>query len=165
MPDDWLARVRQADHPILLIDGRSGSGKSTLAERIAPALNAQLVRLDDIYPGWSGLAAASHHVHDHILNPTNPRWQQWDWQNAKPGPWHDLDPELPLVVEGVGTLTRANRALATFAVWLERDAETRKRLALARDGALFAAHWDEWAAQEDEFIAKENPRELADLEL
>jgi hypothetical protein len=162
---DWLKRVAEAARPVLLIDGRSGSGKSTLAEHIAPALNAQLVRLDDIYPGWTGLAAASQHVHDHILAPENPRWQQWDWPNARPGAWHEIDPTRPLVIEGVGTLTKANRALATFGVWLERDAETRKRLALARDGALFEAHWDEWASQEDDFIAKENPRALADIEL
>ena len=165
MPDDWLDRVREPDRPVLLIDGRSGSGKSTLAEQIAPALRAQLVRLDDIYPGWSGLAAASQHVHDFVLAPTNPRWQQWDWQNDRPGPWHDLDPSRPLVIEGVGALTRANRALATFAVWLERDPETRKRLALARDGAVFAANWDAWASQEDEFIEREHPRGLADIEL
>ena len=164
MPD-WLKRVAEAARPVLLIDGRSGSGKSTLAEHIAPALNAQLVRLDDIYPGWEGLAAASQHVRDFILAPENPRWQQWDWPNNRPGPWHEIDPTLPLVIEGVGTLTRPNRALATFGVWLERDAETRKRLALARDGALFAANWDAWASQEDDFIAKEHPRELADLEL
>ncbi len=162
---DWLHRVASDPRPVLLIDGRSGSGKTTLGESVAPALGAQLVRLDDIYPGWGGLAAASEHVHEFVLAPRHPRWQRWDWATDRPGEWHELDPALPLVVEGVGALTRANRALATFAVWIERDADTRKRLALARDGALFAAHWDAWAAQEDAFIAREDPRSVADLEL
>ena len=37
---------------ILLIDGRSGSGKSELATAIAAATGSQVVRLDDLYPGW-----------------------------------------------------------------------------------------------------------------
>ena len=151
--------------PVLLIDGRSGSGKSTLAESVAPTLGAQLVRLDDIYPGWGGLAAASEHVHEFVLAPRHPRWRRWDWAGNRPGEWNDLDPALPLVIEGVGALSRANRALATFGVWIERDAATRKRLALARDGALFAAHWDSWAAQEERYIAQEGPRGNADVEV
>ncbi len=45
--------------PVVLIDGRSGAGKTTLARDLAPMLGAQLVSLDDIYPGWAGLEAGS----------------------------------------------------------------------------------------------------------
>ncbi len=44
----------------ILIDGRSGSGKTELARAIVDDWpGAQLVRLDEVYPGWHGLAAAS----------------------------------------------------------------------------------------------------------
>jgi hypothetical protein len=66
------------------------------------------------------------------------------------------------VVEGCGALSVANRALATLGLWVELDDATRKRRALLRDGDSYAPHWDDWAAQEDVFIARERPRERAD---
>jgi uridine kinase len=149
---------------VLLIDGRSGSGKTELARLIADDWpGAQLVRLDDLYPGWGGLEAGSAHVHDEILAAERPRWQRWDWAASALAQWHDLDPARPLVIEGAGVLTRRNRALAGLAVWVELDEPTRKTRALARDGATYAPHWEDWAAQETRFIARENPVALADV--
>jgi hypothetical protein len=130
-----------------------------LAHRSEPAAWAQLVRLDDLYPGWDGLDAGSAAVPG-IL--TEFRWRAWDWAADRPGVWHDLDPERPIVIEGVGAISRASRLLATRAIWVELDDETRKIRALERDGDAYAPHWDRWAAQELVFIARENPRALAD---
>ena len=45
---------------VLLIDGRSGSGKTELARAVVAGVpEAQLVRLDDLYPGWGGLEEGS----------------------------------------------------------------------------------------------------------
>lgn len=139
---------------ITLIDGRSGSGKTYLAQEFP---EAQVVHLDDVYPGWGGLDAASDAVPD-IL--TAHRWQQWDWTAGAPGQWHELDPARPIVIEGVGAISRASAPLADRAIWLELDAETRKQRALEREPD-FAEHWDDWAAQEEVFIARENPTALA----
>lgn len=122
---------------------------------------SQLVRLDDIYPGWGGLEAGSRHVRDFILS-ASPRWQRWDWEDGTPAEWHVLDPSRPIIVEGCGALSRANRALAHYGIWVELDEPTRKARALARDGEAYAPHWDEWAAQEAAFIEREKPQELAD---
>jgi hypothetical protein len=126
-----------------------------------------LVHLEDIYPGWGGLQAASEHVHDAVLQPLAagdvPRWRRWDWVADAPAGWNELDPSRPVIVEGSGSLSRQNRRLARFAVWLEADEPLRKRRALARDGDTYAPHWDEWARQEREFIAQNGPRELADV--
>lgn len=143
---------------IVLVDGRSGSGKSELATLLAERLGAQLVRLDDVYPGWDGLDAASAAVPG-IL--TTGRWRRWDWATSSPAEEHVVDLDRPLVVEGVGALSRASRPLADRALWVELDAATRKRRALARE-SYFAQHWGAWAAQEDRFIAREDPRSLAD---
>lgn len=141
-----------------LIDGRSGSGKTELAGLLARRQGAQLVRLDDLYPGWHGLDAGSAAVPG-ILS--TGRWQRWDWATGLPAEWHDLT-DAPLIVEGVGALSRASKPLAAHALWVELDGATRKRRALARDD-YYAEHWDEWAAQEEAFIAREDPRGLADL--
>lgn len=146
---------------VILIDGRSGAGKSDLASRLVRLIpEAQLVRLDDIYPGWDGLRAASLAV---PLILRTYRWRSWDWTAGKPGVLHRLDPARPVIIEGVGALTHASRALATTCLWLETDDVERKRRALARDGDTFAPHWDRWAIQEERFLAEEDPRSLADV--
>lgn len=148
----------------ILIDGRSGSGKTKVANGLLEAMpDAQLVRLDELYPGWDGLEAGSRHVHDFILAAERPRWRRWDWIAGEPAEWHELDPARPIIIEGFGALSRENRALATLGIWVELDAETRKQRALDRDGDTYAPHWDRWAAQEDAFIEREHPQDLADL--
>jgi predicted kinase len=159
---DVLARAAAASgtRPVVLIDGRSGAGKTTLARELAPLLGAQLVSLDDLYPGWGGLEAGSRAVHETVLRAVDPGWRRWDWASARPAEWHPVDPELPIVVEGCGALSRANRELATFGIWVELSAAERRRRALEREPD-FAPHWREWAAQEREHAAREHTRALA----
>jgi len=145
--------------PTLLIDGRSGSGKTELATLLARDTGAQLIRMDAIYPGWGGLAEGSALVTELL---TTGRWRRWDWALSQPAEWHEVDLTRPLIVEGCGALTAANRALASHGIWITLDAATRKQRALARDGDTYAPHWDEWAAQEEAFIMRENPALLAD---
>lgn len=167
-PVDAAALVRRLRprhiRAVILLDGPSGSGKTTLAAELATVWGEELqvVHLDDIYPGWQGLAEASTAVWRDVLNP-EPGFRRWDWVADRPAEWVPLDPTLPILVEGCGALTAAAARLATGTVWCELDDETRKRRALARDGAEFARHWDEWAAQEELHWAQHSPRLLADL--
>lgn len=147
----------------VLVDGRSGSGKTEFARELVAAWPiAQLVRLDDVYPGWSGLEAAAAHVTECILDPVEPRWRRWDWHAGRAAEWHRLDPTRPIVVEGCGALSRASRALADLGVWVEHPDADRRVRALARDGAGYEPWWEHWAAQEAVFIARERPQTLAD---
>lgn len=147
----------------VLIDGRSGSGKSELARALVDAWpGAQLVRLDDIYPGWSGLEAGSRHVVEHLLA-AEPGWRRWDWTRGVAAEWHPLDPHRPIVVEGCGALSRASRSRADWAVWVEYPEAARRARALERDGETYAPWWEHWAAQEQGFIARERPQQLADV--
>ncbi|MEO8263563.1 MAG: ATP-binding protein [Pseudolysinimonas sp.] len=162
--DELVARIRAsgAARPVVLIDGRSGAGKTTLARELAPALGAQLVSLDDLYPGWGGLAEGTAAVHETLLRAREPGWTRWDWVSARAAEWHPVDPTRPIVIEGCGALSRANRALATFGIWVELSAAERRRRVLEREPE-FAPHWREWAAQERAHAAREHPRSLADV--
>lgn len=91
------------------------------------------------------------------------RWRQWDWATAAPSSWHIVEPGQRLIVEGIGALTPATRALADLGIWVDADDAERKRRALERDGDTYRPHWDRWAAQEDEFINRFQPRACADL--
>jgi len=148
--------------PVLLIDGRSGSGKTELASAFAREFpHAELLRLDHVYPGWGGLEAGSAQVHEVIL--TQHRWRRWDWFVNELAEWRELDPTRPLIIEGCGAVSEANRSLAAYGIWMEFDDDWRKRRALDRDGEWFIPHWDEWAVQEEVFIARENPKAVADI--
>jgi uridine kinase len=147
---------------VVLIDGRSGAGKTTLARELAPLLDAQLVSLDDLYPGWHGLEAGSRAVHETILRDADPGWTRWDWATSAPAEWNPVDPQRPIVIEGCGALSRASRDRATFGIWVDLPAPERRRRALEREPG-FAPHWSDWARQEREHAAREHPRALADL--
>ena len=83
---------------IIAIDGRSGSGKTTLAIELAARLRehhkVSLFHLEDIYPGWNGLAAGIERYVTTVLSPLrrgeNAEWVSWDWDTAlrRRGPHH-----------------------------------------------------------------------------
>ena len=149
---------------VVLVDGRSGTGKTTLGDSLAHRLGAQIVHLDDVYPGWDGLQAAAQAVVTDVLGQPS-GYRRWDWAASRPAEWTAVDPARPIVVEGCGALSRASAPLASLRVWLEADDDTRWARAIGRDGESFAREWDRWAAQEAVFIAAEQPAELADVVL
>jgi len=183
-------RLARGDSPaVLIIDGRSGSGKSTLATRLAAASGAQIVRLDDLYPGWDGLLAGSERVTDALVSG---RYRAWDWGLEIEGETCDLDLARPVIVEGCGSLTARNCAAAheyadrlrrgasgetsepghrasivreVWTLWLECPGSVRRSRALSREtdggGEAFAPHWEAWARQEDQHVRTNHPVALA----
>jgi len=171
-PDDLVdAALDSATGPrlVILIDGRSGAGKTTMAHDLVDRLGARLgqpvalVRLDDCYPGWHGLEAASRAVVETILRPVDPGYRRYDWTLGRLAEWVSLPATGPLIVEGAGCLTPASALLADLSVWVDADETTRRRLAIQRDGATFEPWWDVWADQERAHLAANHPDELADV--
>jgi hypothetical protein len=162
-PAPLAARLAAGPQPwVLLIDGRSGAGKTVLAMHLAALTDATWISLDDVYPGWDGLADGAAAVPGIIRDGS---WRRWDWAHDRPGSVVSVDRSGSLIVEGCGAISRASRPLADHAWWFERDADSRKARALARDGDAFAPHWERWAAQEEAFARTEGSRGLADLVL
>lgn len=166
---DDLVRLADAgrDRAVVLIDGGAGSGKTTLGIQLRDSWRGpvHLVSLDDVYPGWSGLADGSRAVHTTILRGLRPGYRRWDWALGARAEWVPLDPDRALIIEGCGALTPHSSALATLRIWCHLDADTRRDRAIARDGDTLARHWDDWAAQEAEHWRRHRPWELADLRL
>lgn len=159
---------------VVLIDGRSGSGKTTHAALLAAELGAhgvpaQTLHLDSLYPGWNGLSRGSAAVAT-VLRERG--YYPYDWALARFSEKRiTLDPLQPLVIEGCGALTAENLDAArdwagpgeqVRSLWLECDEAVRRERALARDGEMFAPHWDEWAGQESAHYELHEPWLLAD---
>lgn len=152
---------------VTLIDGRSGSGKTHHAEGLAAVQGAQVLHLDDLYPGWEGLAEGSAAVATALRDGG---YHRYDWHLGAFADWVPLDRARPLVIEGCGAITSANLAAArawagesrVHSVWLDAPESLRKQRALARDGDLFASHWDAWARAEHSHFTEHEPWGLAD---
>ena len=154
---------------VVSIDGRSGAGKSVLAAAVGSALGCPVVHVDEIYPGWDGLADAVTLLTEQVLEPLSrgepAAYRRWDWMRARPGRSVVVEPGTHLLVEGCGALVAPADAYAAVRVWVEAPDALRKARALARDGAVYVPHWDRWAAQEDAVYAGGNARHSAHLVL
>ena len=162
--------------PIILVDGRTGSGKTTFAAALQNRLfqkgesAPRVIHMDDLYEGWDGLQAGVDYLIRQILSPLGRRegasWQEYDWAaGERAGTWREFRGGTPLIIEGVGSLSRVAAEQADFTVWLEADQAVRQARISTRqaegdgDGSWFAM----WSAQEADFYAREKSDEIADL--
>jgi uridine kinase len=164
--------------PMILVDGRTGSGKTTFAAALQNRLfqkgesAPRVIHMDDLYEGWDGLQAGVDYLIRQILNPLSRRegasWQEYDWAaGSRTGAWREFRGGTPLIIEGVGSLSRIAAEQADVTIWLEADQAVRQARIAARgaegdgDGSWFAM----WTAQEADFYAREKSDEMADLRI
>lgn len=156
---------------IIAIDGRSGSGKTTLAIELAARLRehrkVSLFHLEDIYPGWNGLAAGIERYVTTVLSPLrrgeNAEWVSWDWERHYDGDSRITRPAEIVLVEGVGAAAAAALPLLDAVIWADSSDADRRARALARDGDTYEPFWDQWAAQEAEWLAADDVPARADV--
>ena len=152
---------------VLAVDGPSGAGKSTLAAELSPRIGAPVVHLDDIYPGWDGLAEVVPLVTRQVLEPLSrgedAAYRRWDWVENRWAatvvlPWAPV-----LILEGVGSSVRPTGDFAAVRVWVEAERHVRFRRGMARDGNGYRPFWDRWARQEDALFVADGTRSRADI--
>jgi hypothetical protein len=164
------ARPRCGRTRLVCVDGPSGSGKTSFAGRLATALGGPpVLQMDDVYPGWDGLAAIVPLLRDRIVTPLAAslpaRYRRWDWERGEYAEEHNLGTPPLLVVEGVGAGSRPVAGRTALLVWLEAPREERFRRGIARDGENYRPHWERWARQEQAHFAADGTRARADLRL
>jgi uridine kinase len=151
---------------VVAVDGPSGAGKTSFAEGLARATGADVLHLEDVYPGWDGLAATPPiiaRVLDVVALDGVGAAPRWDWDRSAPGTLLHVPPTPLLVLDGVGSGAAVIRPHLSLLIWVDAPAEVRKHRALARDGGTYAPYWDMWATQEAKHFAAERTRHHADL--
>ncbi|WP_248961596.1 AAA family ATPase [Sphaerisporangium perillae] len=158
---------RVAAGGVIVVDGPSGSGKTTLGRALAAELDATLVHMDDLYPGWDGLRGGAERLVEWILRPLAgdrpARWRRYDWTLAAYAEWHEVPRTRPLVVEGAGAGAAAAGPYISLLIWMEAPLAVRRARALERDGDTYRPHWERWARQEGAYFAADRVRDRADL--
>ena len=129
--------------------------------------------MDDLYPGWKGLAEGSLYLVEQILKPLKlsgrAQWQRWDWTTDKRGSpdpgngWREFDGENLLIVEGCGSVTAQSAELADLTIWIESERQTRRQRFEARDRGVFSNFWNSWSVQEDEFFQEQHSEQICQL--
>ena len=156
---------------IIAIDGRSGAGKTTLAIELAARLRnhhkVSLFHLEDIYPGWNGLTAGIERYVSTVLKPLSggepATWTSWDWANHYDGDTRITLPAEIVIIEGVGAAAAEARPLLSAVVWADSPDNVRRMRALERDGGTYEPFWEQWAAQENEWLAQDDVPGHADI--
>lgn len=167
---------------VVAIDGPSGAGKTTLAQGVVDALAAlpgilgpsiatgvELVHMDQLYPGWDGLAAAPGLLTTQVLAPIArgepAAYRLWSWLREEWKGSRAVPPSRFLVVEGCGASVLPAGAYAAVRVFVEADRGLRMERGIARDGEAYRPKWQRWADQETALFDSDETRRRADLVL
>jgi uridine kinase len=168
---DLAARIRTlparaGGTRVIAVDGPAGAGKTAFAARLAAALGAPTVHLDDICPGWSGLRDAAPRLVEWVLAPlvagAGGRYHKYDWDRDRYAEWHEVPAAPILIVEGVTSGSKAITPYLTFLIWVSAPAAVRIARGIERDGG-YRSRWEAWSREEEKVFAADETRERADL--
>lgn len=156
---------------VIGVDGPAGAGKTTFADGLSEELllqtgtRPQIVHMDDIYPGWDGLAEAVDLVTSCVLEPLSRgkdgTFRRWDWLAGVRAEVVHVPVANWIVLEGVGSGSRRCRPHLAGLAWLEADRDIRMARGIERDGEAFRPHWERWAVQEERLFRAEDTRSHA----
>lgn len=167
-----IARIERAPRPpgvqliVVAVDGCGGAGKSTFAARLADALGGAPVVSTDEFASWDNPLDWYPRVVDELLTPLaagkSATYRRSDWGGGE-SIIVTVEPTPMLVLEGVSSSRHAFDDYLAFRIWIETDRDERLRRGLERDGAHMRDQWLQWIADEDTYVARENPRVRADI--
>jgi hypothetical protein len=163
------APARLGGTRLVCVDGPAGSGKTTFAGRLAAALDAPLVHMDDLYAGWTLVGAAAR-LAAGVLRPLRSgrtgAYHRFDWHAGAFASEPTTVPVAPaLVVEGCASAPPAFDPLTTLRVWVEAPRGLRLRRGLERDGDALRGEWLRWQEREAAVFATDRNRTRADLRI
>jgi uridine kinase len=171
--DKVLEAIRSSSAPagmktrVIAVDGPGGAGKSTLAEWLARELSAPIIHTDD-FATWEMPIDWWPNLLEKVLKPIAAgqaaRYRPTSW-GAPEKDQLVIEPTDFVILDGVTASREAFRPYLAYSIWIETPREVRLHRGLERDGNDARAAWDDWMAEEDEYIRREQPADHADLVL
>lgn len=165
-----VAAVRLADESVRIVgvDGCGGAGKTTFADRLSRAAGGcPVVHTDDFashdepIEWWPRLLA---HVIEPLSRGEPGRFHAYDWTaRERRAEATVVPPGEIVVVEGVGATRAAWRDRLAISIWVEAPRDLRLRRGVERDGEELRDFWVQWMADEDRYVAAEDPASHADV--
>jgi len=152
---------------LVCVDGPAGSGKTTLAAAVAARRpGTPVLHMDDLYDGWDGLP----HLTDQLATLLRPLardepgcYRRYDWHAGHYAERVTVPPGPLLVLEGVGSGSRAHADLVTALAWVSAPVDLRLRRGLERDGMALADRWHQWMLDEEHHFEVDRTHERAHL--
>ncbi len=160
---------------LIAVDGHGGSGKSTLAAMLAKQFNAEIIHTDD-FAGWDNLENWWPLVIERVFEPIKngaitlsyPR-SKW-WESHNPEPVVDQPVTNIMILEGVSALRKEFRPYISFGIFVDTPVEVCLQRGFERDAGQdgksddeIRRMWREWYEKEESYMARDNPKEAADL--
>jgi uridine kinase len=166
-----LRAAREARSPdgietrIIAVDGPGGAGKTTLAAWLAEQLEATAVIHTDDFASWHNPLDWWPTLLEQALEPlaagAAARYEPTVWAGRK-RKRVVIEPGGTVLLEGVSAARSAFRPYLAYAVWVETSRTVRLERGIARDGEDSREQWERWMAEEDAYIAREQPAEHVD---
>jgi uridine kinase len=154
------------------IDGHGGSGKSTLAELLGTQLGATVVHIDE-FAGWDNQDWWPE-VIDRVFGPTSEGAAIVTYQPSSWGENHHPEtvtkPVTPIMIlEGVSSSRTEFADYIGFRIFVDTPAEVCLERGIARDTAsgedeaVVRRQWQDWFAEEIQYMERDNPKQKADI--
>ena len=154
---------------LVCVDGPAGSGKTTLAAQLGWSLNARVIHMDDLYPGWDGMEQGATLLREWVLEPLARglpgRYQRYDWPLGTYAERHTVPLADVLVVEGCNSAALTTDEFSPFIIWVEADDEMRLARGLDRDGVDATDQWTRWMVRERELYTANRTTDRAHVRL
>lgn len=170
---DIVLQIQCAEPPtdmttkIIAIDGGGGAGKSTLADGLSKRLGACSIIHTDDFASWDQSQNWYPRMLEQALAPLQKnqvaKFQKYDWNKKALGEWITIEPQEFVILEGVSSARKEFRPYLAFSIYVETDRELRLRRGLERDGLQSETQWLKWMKEEDEYLARDNPKDYANV--
>ena len=152
---------------IIAIDGCGGAGKTTFAASLAGSLDhCPIIHTDD-FASWDHPVDWYPRLIEQVLEPLRQNhvahYQKFDWQANQLGQWETLEPCYVMILEGVSASRSEFRRYLSFSIYIETNRELRLKRGIERDGEEMLPLWQQWMAEEDEYVLRDRPQEYADI--
>lgn len=152
---------------LMAVDGHGGSGKSTFAARLAEHEGVSVVHTDDFANlGVTAGLDVSRLLEEVVVPLTQhrpARYRRFDSRAGRWAGWQRVPAGGVVVVEGVSVLRSELTPYWDATVWVDAPMEVCLRRGLERDDPEQEPQWQMWLREEDEYIAREDPRSRAQL--